>query len=123
MKRIETNADLTTEEKEAGQESVKQKIVYVRFYPKGQAYISILKDDTLTEKAREQRAKNMEWASRNFEKYRKEVLKPSQQFDYLSEAPINDKFFLDEDEGEQEEEERPEVRRRTVDKRGNVLKN
>ena len=61
-------------------EEVKNKMIYVKvgaahqYYPYGEKFISILKDDTLTAQASEHRAKHMESALKNYERHRQSIL-------------------------------------------------
>ena len=112
---------------------LKNKIIYVKvllahqYYPYGEPFISILKDDSLTAQAAELRAKNMESALKNYERHRQSILnsvgsdaEKQKAYDGLLHG---DKFFVDEAAaGEAEEEEGRPVQRLEVDKKGNVLK-
>ena len=103
----------------------------IQFYPRGEKYISILKDDTLTDQAKKLREEFWARATRYFEAYKRRVLKTDTEVDYHKDLIETDKFFMDEDEQHQhdgmDEEEGPAaankpVARLEVDKRGNVIK-
>lgn len=84
-----------------------------------------MKDENLTEEARELRQKHLDWALKSFDKYKTKMLKSGEKdFDYHSkDMTLNDNFFVDGEEDKEEvKEQKRAVKRIEVDKRGNVLK-
>lgn len=87
----------------------------MKFYPSGVPYISILKDGNLTEKAGKQREKHFKFALEQRDKA-KEVMMPFEEKKEDFKDVEGDGFFTE------EEIDTTKVRKRIVDKRGNVLK-
>jgi len=120
---LKENSDNTDAQNQI--EEVRRKLVYIKFYPHGEKYISILKDDTLTPDATRLREEFWQKAINHFERYKRKLLEAGQEpkaadvYDGLQQ----DKFFemTMDHEGLEDEEDRP-VKRAEVDKKGNVIK-
>ena len=99
---------------EQSAEELRNKIIYVKvlpphqYYPYGEPYISILKDDSLTAQAAEQRTKHMESAQKHYQRHRQSILdsagteaQKQQAFDGMLHG---DKFFVDAGEHDEDAE-------------------
>ena len=69
------------------------------------------------------RVEHLEASKRSYEKYKRVVLRTDKEPESGDQFLRNDNFFMDEDEDEEQVEEEPEVQRKFVDRKGNILKN
>ena len=132
----ETTGNGENEDIEKKIEEIKRKIIYIKYYPRGETYISILKEESLTEAAKKLQQQHLATTYERYNKHKQSVLSGpynskvdrTNAEDGDSKQFINDRFFFEdnndggeEDEADEEEEERHEERQ-VVDKKGNVLK-
>ena len=125
LKKLEAEGE--SEETEKKKDEVKKKLMYVKFFPRGERYISILKDDTLTEKAKTLREEYRIKAEASYEEYKTKLLMttsaPEARKRIEKNDILKDKFFLSDDEDDEEERDyKPVENRKEVDRKGNVLK-